>query len=155
MGSALLKAIPGIGTIASAALGLGGSLFGGDKKKTEYTSTKSPQAQALENSINQYYQSMMGKPSPYTPMNSQMFQGANILSNAYGGGPYQHYGMQQFGPNGMQGSPQQGGMPGGMSGMSPGGSQMPQVPQQMGQGGMPPWLAQMAAAKGSGVPRQA
>jgi hypothetical protein len=151
MGSALLKAIPGIGTIASAALGLGGSLFGGDKKKTEYTSTKSPQAQGLENSINQYYQSMMGKPTPYTPMNSQMFQGANILSNAYGGGPYQHFGIQQMPQGGgMPGQPQQmGGMPPGM------GQGAPQAPQQMGQGGMPPWLAQMAAAKGTGVPRQA
>ena len=75
-----------IGMLGSAGAGLVGSLFGKKKKATEYTSTKAPAAQGLENSINQYYQSMMGKPSPYTPMNSQMFQGANILSNAYGGG---------------------------------------------------------------------
>lgn len=152
MGSALLNAIPGIGTIASAALGLGGSLFGGKKKPTEYTSTKSPQAQGLENSINQYYQSMMGKPTPYTPMNSQMFQGANILSNAYGGGPYQHYGMQQMPQGGgMPGQPQQmGGAPPGGGGMAPG---MPPQPMGGGGGGMPPWLAQMAAAK-AGMPQR-
>lgn len=139
-----------IGMLGSAGAGLVGSLFGKKKKPTEYISTKSPQAQGLENSINQYYQSMMGKPTPYTPMNSQMFQGANILSNAYGGGPYQHYGMQQMGPGGMPGQPQQmGGMPPGM------GQGMPQPPQQMGpggggaaQGGMPPWLAQMAQRGG-------
>ena len=144
-----------IGMLGSAGAGLVGSLFGKKKKPTEYTSTKAPAAQGLENSINQYYQSMMGKPSPYTPMNSQMFQGANILSNAYGGGPYQHYGMQQFNPNAMQGQPQmQGGMPGMPPGMPQGGGGMPQLPRQMGQGGIPPWLAQMAAAKGTGVPQR-
>ena len=84
-------------------------------------------------------------------MNSQMFQGANILSNAYGGGPYQHYGIQQMPQGGMQGQPQMQGM---MPGMPQGGGGMPQLPQQMGQGGMPPWLAQMAATKGTGVPQR-
>jgi len=144
-----------IGMLGSAGVGLVGSLFGKKKKATEYTSTKAPAAQGLENSINQYYQSMMGKPSPYTPMNSQMFQGANILSNAYGGGPYQHYGMQQMPQGGMQGQPQmQGMMPGMPLGMPQGGGGMPQLPRQMGQGGIPPWLAQMAAAKGTGVPQR-
>jgi len=147
--------IPTIATGISALLGVGGSLFGKKKKPTEYTSTKAPAAQGLENSINQYYQSMMGKPSPYTPMNSQMFQGANILSNAYGGGPYQHYGIQQMPQGGMQGQPQmQGMMPGMPPGMPQGGGGMPQLPRQMGQGGIPPWLAQMAAAKGTGVPQR-
>jgi hypothetical protein len=140
-----------IGMLGSTGAGLLGSLFGGKKKKTEYDSTKAPQAQGLENSINQYYQSMMGKPTPYVPMNKQMFEGANILSNAYGGGPYTHYGNQQMG---MQGQPRQ------MSGMPQGGSQMPQAPSQMpqggggmGQGGMPPWLAHMQAAK-AGMPQR-
>lgn len=140
-----------LGMLGSAGAGLVGSLFGKKKQPTEYTSTKSAQAQGLENSINQYYQNMMKQPTPYTPMNSQMFQGANILSNAYGGGPYTHYGNQQMG---MQGQPQQ------MGGMPQGGSQMPQIPSQMAQGGggmaqggMPAWLAQMAAMKGTGVPR--
>lgn len=140
-----------IGMLGSTGAGLLGSLFGKNKQKTEYTSTKSPQAQGLENSINQYYQSMMGRPTPYTPMNSQMFQGANILSNAYGGGPYQHYGMQQMPQGGgMPGQPQMGGAPPGGGGMAPG---MPPQPMGGGGGGMPPWLAQMAAAK-AGMPQR-
>ena len=134
--SAILPAL----TIASTALGIGGSLFGGKKKKTEYTSTKSPQAQALENSINQYYQSMMGKPSPYVPMNSMSLNAANILSNAYGGGPYTQYGMRSFNPQtGMAGQPQQ--MPQGMGGM---------------QGGMPSYLPQMMSGGmyGGTIPRR-
>jgi len=133
--SAILPAL----TIASTALGIGGSLFGKKKKPTEYTSTKSPQAQGLENSINQYYQSMMGRPSPYVPMNSMSLNAANILSNAYGGGPYTQYGMQSFNPQGMQGRPQP----------------MPNMPPSMGgapQGGMPPWLSQMMAQPGGGMP---
>jgi len=121
-----------IATIGSAALGIGGSIFGKKKKPTEYVSTKSPQAQGLENSINQYYQSMMGKPSPYVPMNSMSLNAANILSNAYGGGPYTQYGMQSFNPQGMQGQPSMGGA------------------QQVG--GMPPWLPQMMGQQGGGMP---
>ncbi len=134
-----------IGMLGSAGAGLVGSLVG-KKKKTEYTSTKSPQAQGLENSINSYYQSMMNKPTPYVPMNSQMFQGANILSNAYAGQPYTHYGTQQMG-----GAPQGMSAAGTPPGMAPGGG----TPSQpMGAGGMPPWLAQMAAARGGLPPRQ-
>ena len=126
-----------IGMLGSTGAGLLGSLFGGGKKKTEYTSTKSPQAQGLENSINQYYQSMMGRPSPYVPMNSMSLNAANILSNAYGGGPYTQYGMQSFNPQGMQGQPR------------------PNMPPSMGgapQGGMPPWLPQMMGPQGGGMP---
>jgi hypothetical protein len=127
-----------IGTLGSAAIG---GLSNSKKKPTEYTSTKSPGAQGLENSINQYYQSLMGKSTPYVPMNSQMFQGANILSNAYAGGPYTHYGNQQKG--GAPGQPVVGGGGPGAPGVSPG--------RPATGGGMPPWLAQMAAAKGTGV----
>jgi hypothetical protein len=135
-----------IATIGSAALGLGGSLFGKKKQKTEYASTKSPQAQGLENSINQYYQSMMGRPSPYVPMNSMSLNAANILSNAYGGGPYTQYGMQSFNPQGMQGQPQR--------------PPMPNMPPSMGgapQGGMPGYLPQMMSGGlygGGNIPRQ-
>ena len=136
--------LPEIATIGSTILGIGGSLFGGKKKKTEYTSTKSPSAQGLENMINQYYQSMMGKPSPYAPMNSMSLSAANLLSNAYLGTPYTQYGLQQFNPQtGMMGQPQMGGM-----------GQMQQRPQPQGfmNYGMPMYLPQMLG--GGNIPRQ-
>ena len=97
------SAIPSIFGIAKDLFGGGGDDTGGS---TGYASVD-PQAQKFNQYMMNYMQEKMGQPHQFRPVPEMPYNIMNMVSQAYGMGPYKDPGWQQAGggPGAMGGMP--------------------------------------------------
>ena len=116
------SAVPGIFGVAKDIFGGGGDDTGGS---TGYASVD-PQAQKFNQYMMNYMQEKMQQPHQFRPVPEMPYNIMNMVSQAYGMGPYKDPGWQQAG-----------GGPGAMGGMPRPQASMKQL-QAPGGGGQPP-----------------